>query len=51
MESDEKMSLIISNAPSVTTSRQLQRQETYEAPPVEIVISDKGYNRVKKFEA
>lgn len=50
MESDEKASLIISNDPVATTSRQLRQVETHQAPPVEIIIPSGG-SRLKVFEA
>lgn len=50
VNSDEKMSLISQNAPSMYTGQQVQ-QFTQEQPPVEIPLPAKGYDRTKTFKA
>jgi hypothetical protein len=48
VNSDEKLSLMSHNAPSLYTGQQMQQVEA-EAPPVEIPLPPKGYTRSKVF--
>jgi hypothetical protein len=50
VNSDEKMSLITQNAPSMYTGQQVQ-DFAKEAPPVSIPLPPKGYTRLKSFKA
>ncbi len=50
VNSDEKMSLISQNAPSMYTGQQVQEFEK-ETPPISIPLPPKGYTRLKSFKA
>lgn len=49
VNSDEKISLISHNAPSVYTGQQIQQYEK-EPPPIELPLPSKGYTRSKVFK-
>jgi hypothetical protein len=48
VNSDEKLSLVSHNAPSVYTGQEMQQVES-EAPPITIPLPPKGYTRSKVF--
>jgi len=49
VNSDEKISLVSQNPPSVYSAQQIQQFEA-EGPPVEIPLPAKGYTRSKVFK-
>jgi hypothetical protein len=50
VNSDEKLTMLSQNAPTLYTGQQVQKFDQ-EAPPIAIPLPDKGYTRSRVFKA